>query len=208
MQFDLSSETSKSVLNSKNYSEFKKSLLASNCTKCALANGRHHIVIDRGNPDAKVMMIGEAPGENEDLQGKAFVGRAGKLLDQLMQEAGIDTNQDTLIANVVKCRPPENRAPKTEEVAQCFPFLQKQIELIEPKIIVLLGRTALKHLIPEAADSAMASQVGNAFEHPNYPGIRIIILYHPAYILRDPRKKPVMAAHIQNLKRLIKKLSC
>lgn len=205
MQFDLFDQTSNQILDAKSYAEFKKALIDSECTKCPLSERRRHIVVDRGNPDAKVLMIGEAPGENEDIQGKAFVGRAGQLMDEMMREVGIDTNRDTLIANVVKCRPPENRAPKQDEVDQCKPFLQKQIQLVKPKFIVLLGATALKHLIPGKADSAMGSEVGNAFEHPDYPGAQIMILYHPAYILRDPRKKPLMAEHLKRLKELISK---
>ncbi len=205
MQFDLFDQTSNKLLDAKTYAEFKKLLIDSDCDKCPLCKGRKNIVVDRGNPDTKILMVGEAPGENEDLQGKAFVGRAGQLMDQMMQEVGIDTNRDTLIANVVKCRPPDNRAPKQEEVDQCFPFLRKQIELVKPKFMVLLGRTALKHLIPEKADAAMGSEVGNAFTHSNFPGVQIMILYHPAYILRDPRKKPLMHEHLQRLKDLISK---
>src|SRR3989338_3284847 len=139
MKFDLFDDTQNQVLGAKDYTSFKKALLKSNCTRCPLSESRTHIVVDRGNPEAKVVMIGEAPGENEDLQGKAFVGRAGRLLDEMMKEIGFDTNQDSLIINVVKCRPPENRAPRSEEVSACNPFLQKQIELIKPKIILLLG---------------------------------------------------------------------
>lgn len=203
MQFDLFDKTQNQILEAKSYPEFKKLLIDSKCTKCPLCENRRNIVVDRGNPDAKIMLIGEAPGENEDLQGKAFVGRAGQLMDKMMLEVGIDTNRDTLIANVAKCRPPENRAPKQEEVNQCKPFLLKQIDLVKPKFIVLLGATALKHLIPEKADSAMGSEVGNAFSHSDFPGMKIMILYHPAYILRDPRKKPIMHEHLKKLKALM-----
>ncbi len=205
MQFDLFNRTQNQILDAESYPEFKKLLIDSKCTKCQLCGGRKNIVVDRGNSDTKIMLIGEAPGENEDLQGKAFVGRAGRLMDQLMLEVGIDTNQDTLIANIVKCRPPENRAPKQDEVDQCKPFLLKQIQLVNPKIIVLLGATALKHLIPEKAKAAMSSEVGNAFTHQDFPGIQLMVLYHPAYILRDPRKKPLMQEHLKKLKRLISK---
>ena len=203
MQFDLFDSTGNKILEAKTYAEFKRALIDSNCTKCPLADNRHHIVADRGNPDAKILMIGEAPGENEDLQGKAFVGRAGQLLDQMMKEVGIDTNQDTLIANVVKCRPPENRAPKQEEVDQCMPFLKKQIQLLKPEIIVLLGATALKHMIHDKGDFSMGKEVGKSFTHSEYPEAQLLVLYHPAYILRDPRKKPVMVEHLKELKRLM-----
>ena len=146
------------------------------------------------------MMIGEAPGENEDLQGKAFVGRAGRLLDGLLKELGFDTNQDSLIVNVVKCRPPENRKPEPAEAASCRPFLKKQIALVRPKIILLLGATALRHMLPGKKDFSMKKEVGNFFGHPEYPGIQFMTLYHPAYILRDPRKKPILIEHLKRFK--------
>ena len=184
------------------YADFKKTLADSNCAKCALADSRTHIVVDRGNPSAKVLIIGEAPGRNEDIQGKAFVGRAGQLLDRLMKDLGFDTNEDCLIINVVKCRPPDNRAPFPEEVDACSAFLKKQMDLVKPKIILLLGATALRHMIPEKAGSAMAGEVGKFFKDARYPGIEIMTLYHPAYILRDPRKTPAMVQHLKRFKDL------
>ncbi len=204
-QFDLFDITSNEILEASNYAEFKKRLVESNCTKCSLSESRRHIVVDRGNPEAKVLMIGEAPGENEDIQGKAFVGRAGQLLDGMLRETGIEPNQDTLIVNVVKCRPPENRAPKQEEVDQCFPFLKRQIALVKPKIIVLLGATALKHVFSDKKNFSMGNEVGKSFSHPEYPGVQVMILYHPAFILRDPRKKPLMQEHLKTLKNLMEK---
>ncbi|MBI4051866.1 MAG: uracil-DNA glycosylase, partial [Elusimicrobia bacterium] len=143
-QFDLFDTAQNDLLSVSSYADFRRLLAASNCQKCTLRNSRTHIVVDRGNPNAKILVAGEGPGENEDLQGLAFVGRAGQLMDRLVQEEmGLDTNQDFLIANVVKCRPPENRAPQKEEAETCLPFLKKQIELVRPKIILLLGATAL-----------------------------------------------------------------
>ncbi|PIQ85554.1 MAG: uracil-DNA glycosylase [Candidatus Omnitrophica bacterium CG11_big_fil_rev_8_21_14_0_20_45_26] len=203
MQFDLFDSTSNQILEAKTYQAFKQALIASNCQKCPLSQGRQHIVIDRGNSQAATLLIGEAPGENEDKQGRAFVGRAGQLMDQMMLEAGIDTNQDTLIANIIKCRPPENRAPKQEEVDQCLPFLRKQIALLNPTVIGLLGATSLKHMISGKPQTGMAEAVGKPFTHPHFPQVQLIVLYHPAYILRDPRKKPLMAEHLKVLKQLI-----
>ncbi len=197
MQFDLFDQTQNKILDSKTYAEFKQALIASNCTKCALSEFRQHIVVDRGNPNAKVIMIGEAPGEQEDIKGKAFVGRAGQLLDELTKSLGFDTNQDSLIINVVKCRPPENRAPKPDEASTCLPFLKKQIEIVKPKIILLLGATALKHVVPEKKEFLMEQEAGNFFNHADYPQIKFMVLYHPAYILRDPRKKPIMLEHLK-----------
>ncbi len=157
-------------------------------------------MVDRGNSNASVLIVGEAPGENEDLQGRAFVGRGGKLLDQLMKEVGFDTESESLIINVVKCRPPDNRRPKPEEAKACFPYLRQQIDFVKPKFVLLLGATALKHLIPEKKDFSMKSQVGKFFEHADFPQAQIMVLYHPAYILRDPRKKPDMLGHLQFFK--------
>lgn len=200
MQFDLFDGTQNQILETKTYAEFKEALIRSQCTKCQLSDSRTHIVVDRGNSNAKVLMIGEGPGENEDRQGKAFVGRAGQLLDELMKGIGFDTNQDSLIINVVKCRPPENRAPKQEEVNACQPFLKKQLELVKPKIILLLGAVALKHVIPGKKEFSMEEEAGSFFEHPDFPGTKFMVLYHPAFILRDPRKKPVMIEHLKRFK--------
>ena len=199
MPLDLFDSTQNDILGAKNYTDFKEALRASGCTRCTLCKQRTQIVVDRGNPEASVMFIGEAPGENEDLQGKAFVGRAGRLLDEMLREIGFGTDRDALIANVVKCRPPENRAPLPKEAQTCLPLLKKQIELVNPRLIVLLGATALKHLLPEKKDFSMAEQAGRCFQHPAYPGKEMMVLYHPAYILRDPRKRPLMQMHLKQL---------
>ena len=188
------------MLNAKTYANFKAALAASNCQKCALSRSRTHIVVDRGNPKARVVLIGEAPGANEDLQGRVFVGRGGKLLDGMMKEIGFDTDQDSLVINVVKCRPPDNRAPVSQEAAACFPFLRKQLDLVKPAFILLLGATALKHVVPDKAALSMGEQVGKFFACADYPGIEFMVLYHPAFILRDPRKRPLMAEHLRRFK--------
>jgi len=200
MQFDLFDETENKILDAKTYAEFKSALVASQCTKCALSESRQHIVVDRGNPEANVLMIGEGPGENEDIQGRAFVGRAGQLLDEMLKELGFDTNRDSLITNVVKCRPPENRAPKQEEADTCLPFLKKQIALIKPKFILLLGAVALRHIVKDKKQFSMEQEAGTFFVHPDFPGVRFMVLFHPAYILRDPRKKPLMREHLKRFK--------
>jgi len=198
METDLFAVTQEDeVLGAETYAEFKEALKNSNCTKCALSAGRTQIVVDRGNPEAKVMMIGEAPGENEDLQGKAFCGRSGKLLDNMLEELGFNTNEESIIVNVVKCRPPENRAPKQLEVDACRPFLEKQIALVNPKIILLLGATALKHMWKGRKTFSMKDEAGRWFDHPAYPGVGFMVLYHPAYILRDPRQKHLMVEYLK-----------
>jgi DNA polymerase len=178
------------------YAGFKKSLAGSECRLCPLSAGRTQIVVDRGNPASGVLIVGEAPGEKEDLSGRAFVGRAGRLLDAMMAERGFDTEKHALIANVAKCRPPKNRPPTPEEAAACLPYLRRQIELMQPRFMVLLGATALRHMLPEKKGFSMAGQAGSLFESPSYPGIRIAVFFHPAYILRDPRKAPLMREHI------------
>lgn len=204
MQCDLFNETENDVFAAKDYHSFKDLVKRSNCTKCALHRGRRNIVIDRGDPSSRIMCIGEAPGENEDSKGSAFVGRAGKLLDDIMQSIDLDTEQDVLIANIVKCRPPGNRAPLREEVSACMPYLQKQIKLVQPYVIVLLGAVALKHMIPGKKGFSMADEAGNFFASDEYPGVHFMVLYHPAYLLYDPRKKKDMWEHAKRLETFLK----
>lgn len=153
------------------------------CRKCGLAATRQNIVFGEGNPQARLMFIGEGPGAEEDRQGRPFVGAAGQLLDRIFQAAGW-TRDDVYIGNIVKCRPPGNRVPSREEAAACMPWLSKQIALIQPRIIVLLGATALKFLIdPQAGITAYR---GRWIERGN---VRIMPTFHPAALLRDPSKK-------------------
>ncbi|MCG3205137.1 MAG: Type-4 uracil-DNA glycosylase [Elusimicrobia bacterium] len=183
------------------YVEFKNRLMESQCAKCPdLCRDRQHIVVDRGNSDAKLMIIGEAPGEKEDFLGKAFVGRAGGLLDKLMAAIDLDTNRDMLIVNVVKCRPPNNRPPTSHEADNCRPYLEWQIQHVRPQVVVLLGATAAKHLMPEEKGRGMKERVGRFFNLAKYPQAKFFLLYHPAYLLRDPRKIPETVEHLKILK--------
>ena len=200
MQFDLFDSGSNTILGSATYQEFKEQLVASNCTKCGLHAGRTHIVVDRGSPAAPVMVIGEGPGEQEDRQGKAFVGRAGQLFDQIMNAVGIDTNQDMLIANVVKCRPPDNRSPHSDEAAACLPFLKRQIELVRPRIILLLGATALKHFDKSKSNFQMSEEAGKFFTLSDFSSIQFMVLYHPAALLYNAKLKPAMWQHAKTLR--------
>jgi len=193
------------ILQAKTYENLKRKLASSNCALCPLCEGRTQIVVDRGNPRAAVMMVGEGPGENEDLTGQAFVGRGGKLLDSLFLEVGLNTDQDTLIANVVKCRPPKNRAPERSEAGTCMPYLRRQIELVKPKILVMLGATAFKHLLPHHKKFAVKDWVGRFFEDAAFPSLKLFLLFHPAYILRDPRKKPLMIEMLKIFKKEFEK---
>lgn len=208
MSSDISDPHIKSILGASNYDQFKQSLASSGCKRCsALCQTRHHIVVDRGQPTSKIMLIGEAPGENEDLQGEAFVGRAGQLLDKMMAASGLDTKRDVFIVNVVKCRPPNNRAPTPQEVFNCRPYLNWQLAYVKPRIIVLLGATALKHMAPQFKTDAMKDLVGKFFSHIDYPQSQFLPLYHPAFLLRDPRKKPETWEHLKVLRRRIEEIN-
>lgn len=168
------------------------------CTRCKLHAGRTQIVFGVGNPEARLMFVGEGPGADEDEQGEPFVGRAGQLLTQIIKAMGF-AREEVYIANVVKCRPPANRPPTPFEAGNCKPFLFKQIELQKPRAVVLLGATAARHLAPED-DRPMRDRVGRLFELPAYSGVVFQVLYHPAFLLRDPRRKPETFAHAAALR--------
>ena len=155
------------------------------CQKCALADTRTHVVFGVGPRNAEVMMIGEGPGENEDLQGLPFVGRGGKLLDDMLELIDLDRKKNVYIANIVKCRPPQNRDPLNTEQDACIDYLRNQVALIRPKIIVCLGRIAAMRLIKE--DFKISREHGQWFEKA---GVHMTALFHPAAILRDPRRRP------------------
>ncbi|MGE4233775.1 MAG: uracil-DNA glycosylase family protein [Bacteriovoracia bacterium] len=153
------------------------------CSRCKLCKTRNNIVFGEGNPKAKLMFVGEGPGEQEDLQGRPFVGRAGQLLDKIIQAMGLK-REDVYIGNVVKCRPPNNRVPEPDEVEECKPFLVRQIHAIKPTVIVALGATALKHLY---SDELKITKVRGTFLE--YEGIKLMPTYHPAFLLRNPPAK-------------------
>jgi DNA polymerase len=199
-QFELFDGPANRILGAPDYASFRERLTGSTCSRCGLAAGRTNIVVDRGNPETRLMVVGEGPGEQEDLQGRAFVGRAGKLLDEIMRAVDLDTERDMLIVNVVKCRPPGNRQPQADEAAACLPFLRKQVALTRPACILLLGATAARHLLPERKLASMGEEVGRFFTSPEWPGIDLMLLYHPAFLLRDPRKKKDMWDHVRAFK--------
>ncbi len=153
------------------------------CTKCRLAGTRTQVVYGTGNPNADLMFIGEAPGRDEDQQGKPFVGRAGALLTDIIKAMKL-TRDDVYIANVIKCRPPENRNPEPDELDACRPFIRRQIDIIKPKVIVTLGRFALQSLM-EKGFSITAAR-GSWLD---YNGVKVMPTYHPAYLLRNPAAK-------------------
>jgi DNA polymerase len=154
------------------------------CTRCKLHTlGRRQIVFGVGNPEADLMFVGEAPGADEDVQGEPFVGRAGQLLTKIIEAIGLK-REDVYIANVIKCRPPGNRNPEPDEVAQCEPFLFKQIEIIKPKVIVALGKFAAQTLLRTL--DPISRLRGRVFD---YRGAKLIPTFHPAYLLRNPASK-------------------
>jgi uracil-DNA glycosylase len=153
------------------------------CTRCKLSKGRTKIVFGTGSPKAQLMFVGEGPGRDEDLSGEPFVGRAGKLLTDMIKAMGLQ-REDVYIANIVKCRPPENRQPEHDEVAACSPFLMRQIDVIKPKVICTLGNTPTQTLMQTT--QGISKFRGEWFEFRN---AKLMPTYHPAYLLRNPAAK-------------------
>jgi DNA polymerase len=161
------------------------------CRLCRLHKGRTNLVFGVGNPRAELMFIGEAPGADEDMQGEPFVGRAGQLLNNMIAAMGLK-REDVYIANIIKCRPPQNRTPERDECETCSPFLMRQISTIRPQAIVALGAVAAKTLL--AMNASMAELRGRFYEFTprgaaDVPPIKLAVTYHPAFLLRDPRQK-------------------
>lgn len=163
------------------------------CTRCKLHKTRNSIVFGDGNPKAELVFVGEGPGHDEDMQGLPFVGRAGKLLTQMIEAMGLQ-RKDVYIANVVKCRPPENRQPEKDEVAECSPFLLRQLDSINPKVIVCLGSTAAQCLLE--TNRGISQFRGQWLE---YRGRKLLATYHPAYLLRNPAAKSEVWKDLQKV---------
>lgn len=161
------------------------------CTRCALSAGRNQLVFGDGDPNARLMFVGEGPGADEDAQGLPFVGRAGQLLNNMIAAMGLSREQ-VYIANIVKCRPPQNRVPEPVEANTCTPFLFRQIDVIRPEVIVALGSTAATYLL--GAKSPLSALRGRLHQAR---GTKLIVTYHPAYLLRDPRQKKEAWADLQ-----------
>jgi uracil-DNA glycosylase len=161
------------------------------CTRCALHKGRNKLVFGDGSPTARLMFVGEGPGADEDAQGIPFVGKAGQLLNNMIAAMGL-RREEVYIANVVKCRPPGNRTPEPDEGNTCSPFLFRQIDVVRPQVIVALGATAATYLL--GARQPLAGLRGRVHA---FRGMQLIITYHPAYLLRDPRQKKEAWADLQ-----------
>ena len=173
----------------------------SGCVKCPLHRGRTQTVFGEGSPTAKLMFVGEAPGMEEDRQGRPFVGQAGKLLTKIIESIGL-TREEVYIANVIKCRPPGNRPPLPEEVHSCTPYLSKQIALIRPRLICTLGKHATSVLVGK--EEPISALRGQFYE---YEGIQIMPTFHPAYLLRNPSAKRIVWEDMKKIKAALEKIS-
>lgn len=173
------------------------------CRKCGLCETRSHVVFGTGNPHAKVMFIGEGPGEQEDLQGEPFVGRGGQLLDKFLKAVDLDRKTNIYIANIVKCRPPKNRDPLPEEQEACIDWLRGQFALIRPKILVCLGRIAAMKIMKP--DIKITREHGIFLEKG---GVLMMATLHPAALLRNPSQKPDAFEDFLKLRKKINELGC
>lgn len=156
------------------------------CQRCELAETRTNVVVSRGNPKAPIMIIGEGPGQQEDEQGLPFVGRSGQLLEKILAAVRLDSEKDVYVCNIVKCRPPGNRNPTTPEIKACKPYILEQIRLVDPKIILLTGATAVKGIIP-SEKRGITKIRGTWIE---WEGRLCMPILHPAYLLRNPSRDP------------------
>lgn len=183
------------------------------CTKCGLHATRTNTVFSRGNPTATLCFVGEAPGEDEDLQGLPFVGRSGKLLDETVTKLGLDPAKDIYVCNIIKCRPPGNRRPEEEEVNSCIDYLDEQLKLVSPKIVIALGSTSVNALVPANTMGitkirgkffkyGIMSKLGNVTRVQSIP---LLPTYHPSYVLRNGGKGQVYDDFMADIESAINK---
>ena len=173
--------------------------IVSGCTRCGLHRTRTQTVFGVGAPDARLMIIGEAPGADEDRLGEPFVGRAGRLLNAMLLAVGLK-RESVYIANIIKCRPPKNRDPKPEETAHCAPYLKRQIELVRPKVILAVGRVAAQNLL--GTTTAIGRMRGQIHREPA-SGTPLLVTYHPAYLLRSPGEKRKSWEDLKRARRML-----
>jgi uracil-DNA glycosylase family 4 len=192
--FGISESNKDDFQNTKSLDELNK--LICECQKCPLGKTRNKFVFGVGNPDAEVMLIGEAPGADEDAQGEPFVGRAGKLLNDILKAINFE-REEVYIANIIKCRPPGNRNPLPEEMEKCIPYLYKQIDLIKPRAILCLGLVAASALLK--MKQSLGKLRGSVFEFEN---IKVMVTYHPAALLRNPQWKKGCWEDVQKFRKL------
>jgi uracil-DNA glycosylase family 4 len=180
------------------------------CKKCKLSEQRTQVVFGDGNPDTGIMFVGEAPGADEDVEGKPFVGKAGKLLTQELERVGLLRQRDYYITNVVKCRPPDNRTPEEQEMITCSYILKEEIKLIKPKLVIALGRTAavglsgIKQISPTKVRGSFI--LANLKSPVLAPGTKIFVTYHPSYLLRNPNELSNFREDILKIKNLVDSL--
>ena len=174
------------LVNELEFTNLEAAAAAANiCQRCNLCQTRTHVVFADGNPQAKLMIIGEGPGQKEDETGIPFVGRAGQLLDKILASVQIDRKKDTYICNIVKCRPPQNRVPTKEEANLCKPFLKAQIAYVRPSLILLAGSTAVQYTLQ--LNEPISKMRGRFFD---YCGVQAMPIFHPSYLLRNDSKVP------------------
>ena len=159
------------------------------CRRCSLGSSRLNVVVSRGNPRARLMVIGEGPGAQEDEQGQPFVGRSGQLLDRMLESVGIDSNRDAYVCNIVKCRPPENRKPTALEMAACRPWLEQQIAVVDPAVILLAGATAVEGLLGIKGGITKLRGQWRRGEGGSLEGRWLMPIFHPSYLLRNASKE-------------------
>lgn len=186
---------SKEELLKKLYEQWK------DCTRCELHKSRSQVVPGDGNPYSSLVFVGEAPGEEEDKQGKPFVGKAGQLLNKLIKEILGLEREEVYITNVCKCRPPENRKPTPIEMRACSPYLREEIKIIQPKVICCLGATAGEGILGKTLKITKVR--GQVFSYPFNPKIKVFLTYHPAYVLRNPSEEETLVKDFIKLKKLI-----
>lgn len=182
--------------------------IASACQRCGLCSTRNNVVFSDGNPEAKLMIIGEGPGQQEDMTGIPFVGKAGQLLDKILSSVDIDRQKDTYICNIVKCRPPGNRVPSPQEMEACRPFLDAQINFIKPQLIVLAGSTAVQAVMK--VKDPISKLRGKWFDHPS--GAKVMPVFHPSYLLRNDSRaagspKWLMWQDVKEIRRALDELA-
>jgi len=182
------------ILQSSSIKDFKSRLRAYHCTQCTLSSEiEQNPTTSRGNPHSKVMIVGEAPGHNEMLQGIPFVGRAGQLMDKMLESIGLSTEKDAYVTNICRCRPLNNRTPKVNEAKTCITYLKKEIEIIKPRFVLTLGATSSKYILGKSLQGkSMGNLVGRYYKLDEYPAIEFLVLYHPAALLYNPNLKEPM----------------
>ncbi len=179
---------------------FELQTRCNDCSSCGLCQGRHNVVFGEGCTNSGLVFIGEGPGEQEDLTGRPFVGPAGQLLDKMLDLVGLSRDRNFYICNIVKCRPPSNRDPKPEEQDACMPWLKAQLEILQPKVIVCLGRIAAQRFIDE--NYRITRQHGQWIQRD---GAQITAIYHPSLLLRDPSRRPETFVDLKGIEAVVRR---